>query len=413
MPKNQHILIIGTVWPEPGSSAAGSRMVQLIQLFREEGWRVTFATTASESDYSADLDAFGVDTSVIELNSISFDEFVSDLNPSVVMFDRYMTEEKFGWRVAEQCPNALRILDTEDLHCLRAARQKAWKEGREFQTDNLLNEEIAKREIASIYRCDLSLIISDFEIELLTGLFKIDPALLYYLPFLLDPIDEPDTKKWLRYENRRDFISIGNFLHEPNWNSVLWLKEEIWPRIRKNLPETNLNIYGAYPSQKVLQLHNPDEGFLVHGRAVSAAEIIGSAKVLIAPLRFGAGLKGKLVDAMKYGTPSITTEIGAEGIADIEEWPGVVANSSEEIAEAAVKLYKDMSLWTEAQKHGKLIINSRFKKEKFEKGFISVLHFLIKDLKKHREKNFIGSMLMHHSAASTRYMSKWIEAKNR
>ena len=73
------------------------------------------------------------------------------------MFDRFMVEEQFGWRVAEQCPNALRILDTEDLHCLRKGREKAIKDQALFDKSYLFND-ISKREIASIYRCDLSLL---------------------------------------------------------------------------------------------------------------------------------------------------------------------------------------------------------------------------------------------------------------
>src|SRR5690625_7127154 len=94
---------------------------------------------------------------------------------------------------------------------------------------------------------------------------------------------------------------------------------EIWPFIRKHVPDSRFHIIGSYPSQRVLQLHNEREGLLVHGRAGSAQEVVQKAKVLLAPLRFGAGLKGKLLDAMRWGTPTVTTEIGAEGMA----WKGL------------------------------------------------------------------------------------------
>jgi hypothetical protein len=84
-----------------------------------------------------------------------------------------MIEEQFGWRVAENCPKAIRLLDTEDLHCLRTARQKAFKENRAFALNDLLSEEVAKREIASILRCDLSFIISEFEMTILKEVFKL------------------------------------------------------------------------------------------------------------------------------------------------------------------------------------------------------------------------------------------------
>ncbi|HSN47394.1 MAG TPA: hypothetical protein VLR29_01405, partial [Flavobacterium sp.] len=144
----QRILIIGFVWPEPNSSAAGGRMVQLISIFKEQGFEITFASPAMDSDYMIDLEPLGVVKKSIALNCSSFDVFVTELNPSIVLFDRFMIEEQFGWRVAENCPDALRLLDTEDLHCLRLARQKAFKENRKFTTDDLLIEDVAKREIA-------------------------------------------------------------------------------------------------------------------------------------------------------------------------------------------------------------------------------------------------------------------------
>ncbi|HEX8575288.1 MAG TPA: hypothetical protein VF677_03255 [Flavobacterium sp.] len=187
--KSDHVLIIGFVWPEPNSSAAGSRMMQLIALFKEQDRKVTFACAAANSPYMADFAAIGVETKVIVLNNSGFDIFIKRLDPFIVIFDRFMVEEQFGWRVAEQCPDALRILDTEDLHCLRHGRWLALKEQREFIKQDLFSN-IAKREIASILRCDITLIISEFEMHLLQEIFKVDAALLYYLPFLLEAIDK-------------------------------------------------------------------------------------------------------------------------------------------------------------------------------------------------------------------------------
>src|SRR5690625_966604 len=115
---------------------------------------------------------------------------------------------------------------------------------------------------------------------------------------------------------------------------------EIWPFIRKHVPDSRFHIIGSYPSQRVLQLHNEREGLMVHGRAGSAQEVVQKAKVLLAPLRFGAGLKGKLLDAMRWGTPTVTTEIGAEGMAWKGLWHGVIADGAEEFAEAAAAVYK-------------------------------------------------------------------------
>ena len=204
------VLIIGSVWVEPASTAAGSRMLQLLQLFLEQGWKLTFATTAAPSQYAFDLESLGIAVATVQLNDSSFDAFAKALSPQLVLFDRFMTEEQFGWRIAEQCPRAVRILDTEDLHCLRKARELAIKEHRTFAQQDLISD-IAKREIASIYRCDLTLMISTTEVELLQDFFKVPAHILWYLPFLLDPLET----NFKSFEDREHFVSIGNFLHPP------------------------------------------------------------------------------------------------------------------------------------------------------------------------------------------------------
>jgi hypothetical protein len=410
---NQHVLIIGFVWPEPNSSAAGGRMVQLISIFKEQGFEVTFASPAMDSDYMIDLNSLGVSKKSIALNCSSFDGFIKELNPTIVLFDRFMMEEQFGWRVAENCPDALRLLDTEDLHCLRLARQKAFKENRLFSTDDLLVEDVAKREIASILRCDISLMISEYEMELLHAIFKIDADLLYYLPLLLDSIEDSAIQNLPLFEERKNFVFIGNFLHEPNLNAVQYLKETIWPLIRKQLPEAVLQIYGAYPSQKVLQLHQPKQGFYIMGRADGAQEVVRNAKVVLAPLRFGAGIKGKLLEAMQCGTPSVTTTIGSESMCGDLSWNGFITDDAQGFADKAVELFQDKNLWLKAQQNGFEIIEKLYLKSLFEDDFVKYVLETQTHLKQHRLHNFMGTMLQHHTLTSTKYMSRWIEEKNK
>ena len=407
----EHILIIGKVWPEPSSSAAGSRTLQLINLFLEQNWQVSFACAASESDYSFDLKSLGISTLHIVLNDSSFDDLVKNMQPHMVLFDRFTSEEQFGWRVAQNCPNALRILDTIDLHCLRLARQEAIKQNRDFSLLDL-NSDFAKREIASIYRSDVSLMISDYEMDLLINHFKIDNSLLHYVPFLLDPILIKNNQ-WPSFSEREHFLSIGNFLHEPNWDAVLFLKQFIWPLIRKQLPKAEIHIYGAYPSKKVFDLNNLKEGFLIKGRTDSVERVMKKTKVCLAPLRFGAGIKGKLIDAMQFGVPSVTTDIGAEAMHGEFPWNGIIANQPHKFAEAAVELYTNEIKWQQAGENGAQILNNFFLKSNHSDLLIDKLLFLKNQLKSHRLSNFIGEMLMHHTVMGTKYMSLWIEAKNK
>lgn len=407
MVKSKSLLILGFVWPEPKSSAAGSRMMQLIDLFAAANYKITFASTAQNLEFSEDLTHLGISVKSIELNSSSFDEFIKELNPEIVLFDRFMVEEQFGWRVSECCPDAFKILDTEDLHCLRQARQLAVRQNREFTFDDLFSD-IAKREIASILRCDLTLMVSEFEMVLLQTQFKINKELLFYLPLFSEQLDDNPS-----FENRADFVFIGNFLHDPNLDCVRYLANTIWPLIHSKIPEAKLLVYGAYPNDKVMQLNNPKINFHVLGRADAAAEVIKNAIVMLAPLRFGAGIKGKLLEAMQCGTPSITSSIGAEAMAGDLEWNGFVKDDPKEFVASAIALYSDVVLWEKSQKNGYLIIGKRYQKSSFENDFINRVYSLKENLKQHRNSNFMGSILQFHLNSSTKYMSKWIEEKNK
>ncbi len=406
------LLIIGHVWPEPKSSAAGSRMMQLIAGFQKENYEIIFASACAKSDNAFDLSQIGIVQANIEMNHSSFDYFVKSFDPDVVLFDRFMTEEQFGWRVAEQCPNALRILDTEDLHSLRKGRQMALKDHIEFNNSYLFND-VAKREIASIYRCDVSLIISEMEMELLKCNFKIPENLVFYLPFQSDVISEQIIQGLPSFNKRDHFISIGNFLHEPNYDAVLYLKETIWPKLRKKLPMAQMHIYGAYASQKVNQLHHEASGFLIKGFVEDVHEVMANAKMCLAPLRFGAGLKGKLIDAMQNGTPCIMTAIAAEGMFGSLPPNGFIEENPEEFVEKAVLLYQNESLWKEKQNNGFKVLNERFDKTISHDRLFSRIKEIVMELQNHRHQNFTGQMLQHHNLQSTKYMSKWIEEKNK
>ena len=404
------LLIIGQTFPEPTTTAAGGRMLQLIEMFTSHGYGITFASSASSSEKSFNLNSIGVTTQQIAINDSSFDDFVRQLNPTLVLFDRFVTEEQFAWRVTQSCPKALKILDTEDLHFLRKARQQALKDATDVKDANLFTE-TAKREIASILRCDLSLIISEFEMKLLTDTFAVSKEILYYLPFMVTKL--PDSGNFPEFEQRTNFMTIGNLLHGPNVDSVLYLKKEIWPLIKKQLPQAQLYIYGNYAPQHILELHNQKQGFYIMGWADSVAHVMQKARVCLAPLRFGAGLKGKLLDAMLYGTPGVTTSIGAEGMYGDLPMPGVIADTPESFAELSVAIYSDKIKWQQNAQRGVEIIKARYNGKAIAKDFMTRLDALKINLKLHRQSHFVGQILQHHSLQASKYLSKWIEEKNK
>ena len=260
-------------------------------------------------------------------------------------------------------------------------------------------------------RCDLSLIISAYEMDLLINQFKIDSSLLHHLPFLVDLTTLPSTIK--TYEERQHFMTIGNFRHAPNWDAVLYL-QSIWPLIRQQLPQAELHIYGSYPPPKATALNNPKTGFLIKGWSEHAYAVMESARVCLAPLRFGAGLKGKLLDAMMVQTPSVTTSIGAEGMSMPDmSWPGAIADDGADFVDAAVRLYGDKETWQTAQNRTLPHLQQQFDGQKIAKQLIEKINQVQQNLVQHRLDNFTGAMLKHHTMTSTKYLSQWIMEKNK
>lgn len=399
------VLFLGKIWPEPSSSAAGRRTMEILLSMIDFGWEVHFATAAQHSEYSLDLVGTGIVTSPIGLNDSSFDDWVEELDPDIVIFDRFMTEEQFGWRVEKACPEALRILDTSDLHCLRDGRHRSLKTGEPLDLFN----EAALREIASIYRCDLTIMISEYEISVLRESFAIAEDLLTYCPFFADrsAADVPS------FDERRDFMMIGSFMHEPNWDAVRWCCSEIWPHIRRALPDAELHVYGSYATDKVYQLNNPEAGILIKGRADDVAETMTHYRVNLAPLRFGAGLKGKLMDAFAAGLPSVVTPLAKEGMNGTIDWGCDSSGDPREFAEIAATVYQDPVVSDRVRDQGSLIAATRFDRNNWLPLLRGAIEGAVAGKSERRHRNFIGQMLRHHHHRSTEFMSRWIEAKNK
>lgn len=266
------ILVIGLVFPEPNTTAAGWRMIQLLKILKKHGAYIHY--THTNDTKNAQLHPKYIDKiNKVEVNDSSFDTLLKEINPTIVVYERFVAEEQFGWRVKQHCPNAMTILDTEDLHFLRYARAKQYQNKKDLQLQN----KIFYREITSILKCDLSLIISKFELDLLINEFKIPKKQLCYLPFLWDGhFKEPHTS----FNQREHLISIGNFFHEPNKKMVLELFQK-WDLFRKKLPNLEIHCYGAYADEQVLKCHNPNKGFYIKGHLNELTPTLHQYKIMI------------------------------------------------------------------------------------------------------------------------------------
>lgn len=418
------VLFVGFVWPETKSSAAGQNIISYIDACVDQGWPTWFCSAAQMGEQSDDLNERGAQVFECRLNCSSFDQQVQEIAPDIVIFDRFLSFEQFSARVKSCCPQALLVIDAEDLHFLRQARLLHLKQARdasafinhqailETPQQALLQNEIALRELSCIYQADLSLVLSSFESQLLRTQFSVPAHQVSHTPFVLCQSNiEP-----LSYAEKQDFVLIGNFRHAPNYHAAKVLRENIWPQVysllKKHLPSISCHVYGAYMSPKAKQLENKSINFYMHGFANNQFEVINRARVMLAPINFGAGVKGKLLDAMRCNTPSVTTTIGAEGITDLP-WPGIVSDSINEFKTAATELYLNPDLWQGAVDRGRAILHQDYNASKGRKKFIDTLAEAYSKLNQRRSSNFLQRLLNQQQFLASKYMSQWIEAKNK
>jgi O-antigen biosynthesis protein len=403
------LLWIGTVWPEPDASAAGSRTMCLLEACQQAGHEVRFVSPCQENLHQHALESRGIRTARLLPNDSAFDSYIAEYRPEIVCFDRFMIEEQFSWRVREHLPDALRVLDTVDLHSLRRERQRVVLSGESSDSRALTDDTL--RELAAIYRSDLSLIISHAEVTLLRERYEVPSSLLEVTSFFY-----PEPAHFRVWDEREHVVFIGNGLHAPNVDAIRLLKRTLWPAIHaalagRGVPNVELHIYGAYLPQEILQFDNRREGFRLMGKAEDVYETLQRYRCNLAPLRFGAGLKGKVSDGWMVGTPCVGTSVAAEGMTDGERFGGAVEDRMDHYPQRVASLYTEQSTWNEAQAHGRDVLTALFSHATNAPLFQERLARLAREGVALRERNIVGSLLWYQGLRSTEYFSRWIESK--
>ena len=296
------------------------------------------------------------------------------------------------------------------------------------------------RELASIHRSDLTLVCSPYELALLRDEYGIPPHKLTLASFFIDQVEDkyfsssssPSSSTSaiinpteFSFEQRSNFVVLGGFKHAPNIDQVKVLKYHLWPDIRKQIPHAKLYVYGAYAPQSILQLHNEAEGFIVKGYIPDVKDILPHCRVMLAPLRFGAGIKGKIIDSWKYGCPVVTTPIGSEGMTvkttvvdndhdeheETKKWGGIVASNSHDFVQGAVNLYNNEKQWMICQTEGRKLIQELFDAEQNLECLNDNIKLALENKIKRRQRDYFSASLWNQQSRSTEYFSKWIEQK--
>ncbi len=398
--QNKKLLIIGFIFPESKATAAGWRMLKLIEMFQKE-YTVYFGSPATKNDNSDVLE--GVERSFsIPINSEEANEILLDIAPDVVVFDRLFTEEMFGWRVAEVLPNALRVLNTEDLHFLRASREK-WVSVQQQVVpvnENIeLQKDLTCREVASILRSPVSLIISRSEKQLLMDRFHIPERKLFFLPLQL-----PEQRSALQDPSSKlDFCFIGNGIHKPNEDAIEQLICHIWPQIQHALPNAKLNIACGYTTSNIRKWTAKKKNIQLFEHVDDAHDFVQKHRVQLIPLRFGAGIKGKILETMICQTPFVTTPIGMEGISDDYSF---VTSDWSAFATAAIQLYSEDSKFQQALSEMEEITKTY---PNMERAFDDLLNRLQEGV----TEDWFSDVLLQQQFNAARFLSKYIIEKNK
>eukprot|EP00644_Phytophthora_capsici_P006832 jgi/Phyca11/103616/e_gw1.8.48.1 len=414
------VILAGSVWPERTSSAAGVRSADIIQVLQERGYQVLCVSPSRLNDHTLKLqEEQGVRCIQADANSDVFQKLLLETMPQLVVFDRFIAEEMYGWQAKKYAPEALRVLDLQDVHFIRRAREFAVKkqglhfeetlDGAQLEINPV--EKLAIRELASIHRSDLTLYVSDFEREVLVSHFQVPDVNLHRCDFFYPEIDASNLKP---FNDRKHIAFIGSFKHSPNVDAVEWAKAQILPVYRNLGGDAEVHIYGSYgDTKRFAKLNDPKGGFFMKGFAPDAHETLSQYRLSIAPLRFGAGIKGKIADSWFVGTPCVSTSIGAEGMTfGCRQWGGAIADNPDTFASEMLRLYNDEMSWDGAQKAAIGACSDRYDYSRNGDSLMERLESAMVEKHELRGKNWMGRILWSENFRATEYMSRYIRAKN-
>lgn len=347
----RHILIMDALTPDPARDSGSLRLVNIMRLLRELGWRVSFMA----DNRSATSDE------ILQLGRIGVHALCKPWSPTlatwlrregatldaVMLCRHYVAAPNLGL-VRRLAPHAMVLFDTVDLHFLRERRAAE-------HTDNAVLARQAEashlRELALIRACDASLVVSPVELDMLRT--EIPEARVE----LLSNVHEVHGRK-TGFAGRSGLAFVGGFGHPPNEDAVRWLTSEIYPRIRMQRPDIALHLIGDIP--EAMRPQFTGAGVQIHGRVVDLDPWMTECRIALAPLRYGAGVKGKVNTAMSYGLPVVATPLAAEGMQLVDGYDVLLADDADAFAAAVLRLYEDEALWLRLSDGGLTNVREHF-----------------------------------------------------
>jgi O-antigen biosynthesis protein len=347
----RQVLVVDAVTPMPDQDSGSLRMVNLLSILRSEGCAVTFFCDGLHyhKGYAEALQQMGVqvlyapfiksEPAWLAAHGAKFD---------VVLLSRHYVAAPLLPLIRAHCRKAKIVFDTVDLHFLREEREA---ELRQDRTHSAMAAKTKQQELAIMQASDLTLVVSPIEQNLLASMVpqvKVDIlSNIHDVPGRAAAIDE-----------RADLLFVGGFQHPPNVDAALWFVQEILPLVHARLPQIKLHLVGSNTPASINALAS--DHVIVHGFVPDIDPMLAKARLSIAPLRYGAGVKGKVNMAMAHGLPVIATPAAVEGMHCKDRHDVMIGESAQAFADALVEAYQDASLWLQISDGGLENVRTHF-----------------------------------------------------
>jgi|GEM_PF-5132 len=358
---DQRILVIDYASPMPNKDAGSYAAIQEIKLIQSLGFKVTFVpeNMAHFGKYTVELQRMGVEVLYAPFYTSVHDVLNKRLaEMDAIYITRYSVAEKYIDFIQEHS-NAKIVFNNADLHFLRELRASLRGEVSKEGLDKAL--QTRSHELAVCQKADALLCYNATEHAVITS-HILEVNKLHITPWVLEqkPVGPA-------FEKREGIAFLGGFNHHPNVEAVEYLANDIMPLLAKQRPDITLYVYGSnMPTE--LKKYDADNIKML-GFAETLDGVYHDHRVFVAPLLSGAGIKGKVLEAMAYGTPTILTEVAAEGTGLTQGISTLIAQEPQEWVDAIIKLYDDKKLWAKFAENEQTLVAEKYSFEHGHKVF--------------------------------------------
>lgn len=340
----RRVLIIDACTPTPDRDSGSLRMVNLMRLLIEEGCAVTFFADnrAHDEGYTQALQQLGVEVWYRPwLSNIARWFAERGARFDTVIASRHYVARTYLPLVRQFAPRARFVFDTVDLHYLREQREAELARSPVMARNAAATRD---KELALIRASDLTLVVSPMESGILAR-----EAPQARVEVLSNVHDIPGSRRG--FAQRKDLVFVGGYRHPPNVDAVRWFVKQVLPRVRERLPEVRVHLIGGDAPESVRMLGDLD-GVVFHGYVRDLDPFMDGCRIAIAPLRYGAGVKGKVNLSMAHGQPVVATACAVEGMHLRHGEDVLVADTPEAFAAEIVRLHGDQALWETLSANG-------------------------------------------------------------